>query len=58
MSIGQKVCKKSYEYHDYYENGRESSKKKGKFTESRETEESVAGPIFHGVRIPVCPKPL
>ena len=57
MSNGQKVSKKSYQYHDFYENGRESSKK-SKFSESRETEESVAGPIFHGVLSPVCPKSL
>ena len=45
--MGKRVPKKSYQYHDFYENGRESSKK-SKFSESRETEESVAGPIFHG----------
>ena len=45
MFNGQNVCKKSYEYHDSYENGRESSKK-STFLESRETEESVAGLVF------------
>ena len=48
MSNGQQVSKKSDEYHDSCEDGRESSKK-SKFSESRESEESVAGLIFHGV---------
>ena len=46
MSNGQKVCKKSYECHGSNENGRESSKK-SKLSESRKTEESVAGPNVH-----------
>ena len=46
--MGKRFVKKIYDYHYCNENGRESSKK-SIFSENTKTEESVAGPIFHGV---------
>ena len=55
--MGKRFAKKLCNYHNCNENGRESSKKR-KLSESRKTEESLAGPIFYGVLSPVFHKSL
>ena len=46
--MGKRLAKKIYNYHYRNENGHESSKK-SIFSENMKTDESVPGPIFHGV---------
>ena len=46
--MGKRSAKQICIYHTCNENGRESSKK-SIFSENTKTDESVAGPIFHGV---------